>query len=132
MNQSSAGIGPGEPGYGAWFAFWVLTSIATVHATISALANLEREPAPVRRELGVKTLFNILGPLTNPARPQAQAIGCADARMAPVMAGVLAERVPSLADDTIAADGMSVTWTLKQDVTWHDGEPFTAAADRSG
>jgi anthranilate phosphoribosyltransferase len=45
-----------------------------------------------RRELGIATTFNILGPLTNPARPQAQAIGCADARMAPVMAGVLAER----------------------------------------
>lgn len=39
---------------------------------------------------------------------------------------VLAERVPSLADDTIAADGMSVVWHLRQDVTWHDGEPFTA------
>ncbi|KQV72775.1 anthranilate phosphoribosyltransferase [Nocardioides sp. Root122] len=51
-----------------------------------------RYAAVPRRELGIATTFNILGPLTNPARPQAQAIGCADARMAPVMAGVLAER----------------------------------------
>ncbi|RYB95500.1 anthranilate phosphoribosyltransferase [Nocardioides oleivorans] len=51
-----------------------------------------RHAAVTRRELGIATTFNILGPLTNPARPQAQAIGCADARMAPVMAGVLAER----------------------------------------
>jgi anthranilate phosphoribosyltransferase len=51
-----------------------------------------RHAAVPRRELGIATTFNILGPLTNPARPQAQAIGCADARMAPVMAGVLAER----------------------------------------
>ncbi len=45
-----------------------------------------------RRELGVPTTFNFLGPLTNPARPVAQAIGCADARMAPLMAGVVAAR----------------------------------------
>ena len=46
-------------------------------------------PCP-RRELGIGTTFNFLGPLANPARPAAQAIGCADARMAPVMAGVFA------------------------------------------
>jgi anthranilate phosphoribosyltransferase len=51
-----------------------------------------RHAAVPRRELGIATTFNILGPLTNPARPQAQAIGCADPRMAPVMAGVLAQR----------------------------------------
>lgn len=42
-----------------------------------------------RRELGIATVFNFLGPLTNPARPAASAVGCADARMAPLMAGVL-------------------------------------------
>jgi anthranilate phosphoribosyltransferase len=45
-----------------------------------------------RREMGIPTVFNFLGPLTNPARPVAAAIGCADLRMAPVMAGVLASR----------------------------------------
>jgi len=45
-----------------------------------------------RRELGVPTTFNILGPLTNPGRPQAQAVGVADRRMAPIVAGVLARR----------------------------------------
>jgi anthranilate phosphoribosyltransferase len=45
-----------------------------------------------RRELGIPTTFNFLGPLTNPARPAAQAVGVADPRMAPVMAGVLARR----------------------------------------
>jgi anthranilate phosphoribosyltransferase len=45
-----------------------------------------------RRELGVPTAFNFLGPLTNPARVRAAAIGCADERMAPVMAAVLAAR----------------------------------------
>ncbi|MDT4926807.1 MAG: anthranilate phosphoribosyltransferase [Pseudonocardiales bacterium] len=51
-----------------------------------------RHAGPVRRELGVPTAFNFLGPLTNPARVTAAAIGCADARMAPVMAAVLAAR----------------------------------------
>jgi anthranilate phosphoribosyltransferase len=54
-------------------------------------AGMRHAGAP-RRELGVPTFFNFLGPLTNPARVPAAAIGCADARMAPVMAAVLAER----------------------------------------
>lgn len=45
-----------------------------------------------RRELGIATVFNFLGPLTNPARPAASAVGCADLAMAPVMAGVLANQ----------------------------------------
>ncbi|MFC5998925.1 anthranilate phosphoribosyltransferase [Quadrisphaera sp. GCM10027208] len=51
-----------------------------------------RHAAVPRRELGVPTAFNFLGPLTNPARPQACAVGVADLRMAPLMAGVLAAR----------------------------------------
>ncbi|MAS56089.1 MAG: anthranilate phosphoribosyltransferase [Nocardioides sp.] len=51
-----------------------------------------RHAAAPRRELGIGTTFNFLGPLTNPVRPAAQAIGCADLRMAPVMAGVFARR----------------------------------------
>ncbi|WP_428964393.1 anthranilate phosphoribosyltransferase [Micromonospora fluostatini] len=51
-----------------------------------------RHAGPVRRELGVPTAFNFLGPLANPARPRSGAIGCFDLRMAPVMAGVFAAR----------------------------------------
>jgi anthranilate phosphoribosyltransferase len=51
-----------------------------------------RHAAVARRELGVGTTFNFLGPLAHPAKPQAQAIGCADVRMAPLMAGVFARR----------------------------------------
>ncbi|GGD18212.1 anthranilate phosphoribosyltransferase [Nocardioides daphniae] len=51
-----------------------------------------RHAAVPRRELGIGTTFNFLGPLSNPARPAAQAIGCADARMAPIMAEVFARR----------------------------------------
>lgn len=51
-----------------------------------------RHAAQTRRELGVPTLFNFLGPLANPARPQAQAVGVADSRMAGILAGVFAAR----------------------------------------
>jgi anthranilate phosphoribosyltransferase len=51
-----------------------------------------RFAAPVRSQLRIATAFNFMGPLTNPADPAASAIGCADARMAPIMAGVLAAR----------------------------------------
>ncbi|WP_327356680.1 anthranilate phosphoribosyltransferase [Streptomyces sp. NBC_01304] len=51
-----------------------------------------RHVAAARKELGIRTTFNFLGPLTNPARVKAQATGVADARMAPIVAGVLAER----------------------------------------
>jgi anthranilate phosphoribosyltransferase len=55
-----------------------------------------RHAALARRELGVPTAFNYLGPLTNPAQPTAAAVGCADARMAPVMAAVFARRGDSV------------------------------------
>ncbi|MFD4294523.1 anthranilate phosphoribosyltransferase [Rhodococcus sp. NPDC058505] len=45
-----------------------------------------------RKEIGIPTVFNVLGPLTNPARPRAGLIGCAFADLQPVVAGVLAER----------------------------------------
>ncbi|MEU2614171.1 anthranilate phosphoribosyltransferase [Micromonospora sp. NPDC007271] len=51
-----------------------------------------RHAGPIRREIGVPTAFNFLGPLTNPARPRAGAVGCFDLRMAPVMAAVFAAR----------------------------------------
>ena len=41
---------------------------------------------PVRGELGVPTVFNFLGPVTNPAQPESTAIGSADARMAGLIA----------------------------------------------
>lgn len=81
-----------------------------------------RHAAVPRRELGIATTFNILGPLTNPARPQAQAIGCADARMAPVMAGVLAQRG---VDAWVfrGDDGLDELTTTTTSTVWrvHDG-----------
>jgi anthranilate phosphoribosyltransferase len=51
-----------------------------------------RHTGVARKEIGVPTVFNLLGPLTNPARVKAQAVGVADVLRAPVLAGVLARR----------------------------------------
>src|SRR6201988_1237294 len=55
-----------------------------------------RHASVVRREIGVPTVFNLLGPLTNPAAPRAGLIGCAWADLAEVMAGVFATRRSSV------------------------------------
>ena len=39
---------------------------------------------------------------------------------------ILAAEIPTRANGGLAADGKSVVWKLKKDVTWHDGKPFTA------
>ncbi|MFW5470129.1 anthranilate phosphoribosyltransferase [Knoellia sp. CPCC 206435] len=56
-----------------------------------------RFAGPARAELGVATAFNLLGPLTNPAQPTYAAVGVADARFLPVIAGVFADRGSSAA-----------------------------------
>lgn len=48
-----------------------------------------RHAGPIRKELGVRTVFNFLGPLTNPAGARFQALGVSDKAMAPKMAEVL-------------------------------------------
>jgi anthranilate phosphoribosyltransferase len=89
-----------------------------------------RHTAAPRRELGVGTTFNILGPLANPTRPAAQAVGCADARMAPVMAGVFAARG---ADAWVfrGDDGLDELTTTTTSSVWvvHDGEVSTTTVD---
>ncbi|WP_288818845.1 anthranilate phosphoribosyltransferase [uncultured Corynebacterium sp.] len=51
-----------------------------------------RFAGPVRKELAVPTVFNLLGPLTNPARPQASLIGCAFEDQMETMANTFARR----------------------------------------
>jgi anthranilate phosphoribosyltransferase len=51
-----------------------------------------KNAAPARKALGTPTVFNFLGPLANPARPQAAAIGVADERIHLVMAQVMAAK----------------------------------------
>jgi anthranilate phosphoribosyltransferase len=49
-----------------------------------------RHVGPVRRELGIPTVMNIVGPLANPARAGRQVVGVADLERTPVLAGALA------------------------------------------
>ncbi|WP_315098124.1 anthranilate phosphoribosyltransferase [uncultured Cellulomonas sp.] len=79
-----------------------------------------RHTAAARTELGIGTAFNFLGPLTNPAQPRSAAIGVADARMAPLMAGVLAQRGVSAMVfrgedglDEIAPTGPTRLWEVR-------------------
>jgi anthranilate phosphoribosyltransferase len=82
-----------------------------------------RHAATARSELGVATFFNFLGPLANPARPVAQAVGVSDLRMAPVVAGVLADRGAS-ALVFRGEDGLDELTTTSVNRVWavRDGE----------
>lgn len=82
-----------------------------------------RHAAGPRRELGVPTIFNVLGPITNPARPTYSVVGVASERMAPIVAGVFAARGTDAAvfrgDDGL--DELTITTTSR--VWWvRDGE----------
>lgn len=89
-----------------------------------------RHAAAPRRELGIGTVFNFLGPLTNPARPIAGAIGCADRRMAPVVAEVLAAR-GSRALVFRGDDGLDELTTATTSSVWvvRDGEVVAERLD---
>lgn len=89
-----------------------------------------RHAAIARREMGIGTAFNFLGPLTNPASPRATAVGCADLRMAPLMAGVFASRGTSALVfrgddglDELAATGTARVWEVR------DGEVVEGELD---
>ena len=89
-----------------------------------------RYAAVPRRELGIATSFNLLGPLTNPARPAAQAIGCANALQAPVMAGVFAARGVD-AWVVRGDDGLDELTTTTTSTLWavHDREVVVTTID---
>ncbi|MHB9754203.1 anthranilate phosphoribosyltransferase [Streptomyces sp. BYX5S] len=79
-----------------------------------------RYAGAARGQLGIRTVFNLLGPLTNPAKVQAQAVGVADARMAPIVAGVFAERGNSSLVfrgddglDELTTTGTSRVWVVR-------------------
>jgi anthranilate phosphoribosyltransferase len=92
-----------------------------------------RHTAVPRRELGVPTAFNFLGPLTNPARPGALAVGVADPRMGPVLAGVLAARGNS-ALVFHGDDGLDELTTTGPSTVWvaHDSTVSEARLDPTG
>jgi anthranilate phosphoribosyltransferase len=98
-----------------------------------------RHTGPVRRELGVPTAFNYLGPLTNPARPSSLAVGIADPLMGPVLAGVYAERGESALVfhgdgglDELSTTGPSTVWIVADGaVTVTDFDPAALGLPRA-
>jgi anthranilate phosphoribosyltransferase len=83
-----------------------------------------RHTGPTRRELGIPTAFNFLGPLANPARVRRLMIGVADPRMAERMLGVLAARGAERAMVVHGDDGLDelTISTTSQVVELRDGE----------
>jgi anthranilate phosphoribosyltransferase len=65
-----------------------------------------RHVVPVRKELGVRTIFNVLGPLTNPAGARHQVIGVSDPGRLELMAAVLVELGASRALVVSSEDGL--------------------------
>ncbi|WP_211270222.1 anthranilate phosphoribosyltransferase [Rhodococcus phenolicus] len=82
-----------------------------------------RFAGPTRKEIAIPTVFNVLGPLTNPARPRAGLIGCAFPGLLDTLAGVLARRGNSAlvvrGDDGLDELTLSTTSTV---YVVHEGE----------
>jgi anthranilate phosphoribosyltransferase len=90
-----------------------------------------RHAASARRDLGIGTAFNFLGPLTNPAQPTYAAVGVADLRMAPLIAGVFAGRGKDAVvfrgddglDEITISTTSSVWWVRSGQVCEHRLDP---------
>lgn len=82
-----------------------------------------RHVAPVRAQLGVPTVFNVLGPLSHPARLQHGVVGVADARLVDLVAGVIARRDARWSWVVRGDDGLDeiTTTTTTQVVEIRDG-----------
>ena len=99
-----------------------------------------RFAGPVRRQLGVRTVFNFLGPLCNPANTKRAAIGVSDAAMAEKMAGVLMGRGAEYAFvftgdgglDELATTGLSTIHRIRNgEVTTAQFRPEDFGVDRA-
>ncbi|MFZ4841420.1 anthranilate phosphoribosyltransferase [Mycetocola saprophilus] len=86
---------------------------------------------PVRAQLGIPTVFNFLGPLTNPARPEASAVGVAQADRVPLITGVFRTRGATALVfrgddglDELTTTGHSHIWEITRGrIAEHDLDP---------
>ena len=98
-----------------------------------------RHAAAARSGLGVGTAFNVLGPLTNPAQPTYAAVGVADPRMAPLIAGVFAGRGKDAAvfrgddglDELTLSTTSTVWWVRGGEVTQRTFDPLHVGLERA-
>jgi anthranilate phosphoribosyltransferase len=77
-----------------------------------------RHAGPTRRELGVPTVFNFLGPLANPAGARRQVVGVGDPAMAELMIGALAELGSEHALVFHGHDGLDELTTTTTSAVW--------------
>lgn len=98
-----------------------------------------RHAGPVRAELGIPTIFNVLGPLCNPVRPNASAVGVADASRAELIAGVFAARGAAALVfrgddglDELSTTGHSRIWEVTEGaIAQHDLDPREIGIERA-
>ncbi|MFF2052128.1 anthranilate phosphoribosyltransferase [Leifsonia sp. NPDC058194] len=109
----------------------VLTSTGITFAYASAFHPGFANAGPVRSQLGVPTVFNYLGPLCNPARPEASAVGVATLDRIPLIVGVFQTRGATALVfrgddglDELSTTGHSHVWEVSRGlVTEHDIDP---------
>ena len=98
-----------------------------------------RHAGPTRKELGISTLFNILGPLCNPARPEASAVGVASLERVPLVVGVFRTRGATAlvyrgddGIDKLTTTGHSHIWEVSRGfVTEYDLDPTDLGIPRA-
>lgn len=98
-----------------------------------------RHAGPTRKELGIPTLFNILGPLCNPARPNASAVGVSSLERVPLMVGVFQTRGATAlvyrgddGIDKLTTTGHSHIWEVSRGVVAeHDLDPADLGIPRA-
>lgn len=98
-----------------------------------------RHAGPTRKELGISTLFNILGPLCNPARPEASAVGVSSLERVPLVVGVFQTRGATAlvyrgddGIDKLTTTGHSHIWEVSRGfVTEHDLDPLELGIART-
>ena len=111
--------------------------LAFVHA--SQFLQGFKHVAPARAELGIPTVFNFLGPLCNPVRPEASAVGVADLERVPIFVGVFRLRGASALVfrgddglDELTTTGHSRIWEVSRGaLTEHDLDPRDIGIPRS-
>jgi anthranilate phosphoribosyltransferase len=109
----------------------VFNQVGITFAFASAFHPGYAHAAATRKELGIPTVFNFLGPLINPARPEASAVGVAQLDRVPLIVGVFQTRGATALVfrgddglDELSTTGHSHVWEVSRGlVTEHDIEP---------
>lgn len=117
----------------------VLSEVGLTFAFAAAFHPGFAHAAAVRREIGVPTVFNFLGPLCNPARPEANAVGVAALDKVPLFVGVFQTRGATALVfrgddglDELTTTGHSHIWEVTAgSVTEHDLDPLELGIPRS-